>query len=118
MSGALAPKQKVKKGRPLQGYKNQPPTVTITALNTNPTENVPTPGYSAVAEDAEQGNVSNNILWRIGGSPGGTVLGQGGDVTLTFPSPPGPVALSAEITDTFGVTVTDDVTVTVLSAEA
>ena len=109
-------RQKLAKGRPLEGHSNVGPTVTITLAQTNPVVNVPTGPYQATATDAEQGDISSRIVWKISIGKGVfQTLGTGGSTSLTFDTV-GSETLYASVTDSFGATDTDSVVVTVVSA--
>lgn len=95
MSGALAPVQKVKKGRPLAGFPNTDPVVTITFAKSTVTVDVPEPSgeYTATAIDAEQGDIAASLVWttltvvagegsqivNVGGEGGGVSTGLAAD---------------------------------------
>ena len=96
----MSPHMKIKKGRPLANWPggNTPPVINITAFEVQPviTNNPFTSEYVAVATDAEQGDISANIVWTIasaiatwgrqgvdlGGSPpaNGAASGLAGDM--------------------------------------
>ena len=115
MPGAMNVRQKLAKGRPLVGHSNVGPTVTIdTPYATNPVVNVPT-RYSAVATDAEQGDISDQIVWRIRIGKGTyQILGRGRNPLITFDAT-GTETLYALITDGFGDSDSDSAFVTVVA---
>ena len=114
MSGAMAPRQKLKKGRPLAGFPNQGPTVVITSFISNPLNGVAQPPggegtYTATATDPEQGDIAAQLVWTA--STDGP-LGTGAAPSLTFTTPGGQ-NLTASVVDSFGEGANDVVAVTV-----
>ena len=70
--GHMSPKIKVRKGRPLPGWPNQVPLVTITAFDAAPSNGVPNNGFTATATDPETGqDLSANIVWTGWTASGG-----------------------------------------------
>ena len=65
----MSPHMKIKKGRPLANWPggNTPPVINITAFDAAPdiSGNPFTTEYIAVATDAEQGDISASIVWRV-----------------------------------------------------
>ena len=101
---------KLKKGRALVGHENAAPVVTITAFDATPPNGTASTVFSATALDAEQGDLSANIVWTSSGEAG--VLGIGASVTLTFVVAGGQT-VTATATDAFGTDGTDTQAVTV-----
>ena len=116
MAGAMNVRQKLKRGRPLTGHSNVAPTISIDGSSPGAVmAGVPTSGFSATVYDAEQGDISSQVVWSIptSASPAGTqVLGVGSPVALTFPNA-GVVTLTATITDSYGATAQDTTPVSV-----
>lgn len=85
MSGAMNVRQKLLKGRALIRHVNVAPTVTITAFDSLVTLNVPQKGFTVVATDSEQGDVSNQVVWTgyIGVTSGYQLVSFGRKVTLS-----------------------------------
>ena len=110
----MSPRIKLKKGRALVGHPNVDPTINITVFVGTVAVDVADGPYVAVALDAEQGDISSQIIWTIvgNGSPNAFVVATGGTVNIIFPDT-GAQTLTASITDSFGVTITDTQAITV-----
>ena len=108
MSGSLSPHMKIKKGRPLVNWPggNTPPVINITAFDAAPDipSNPFTTEYVAVATDAEQGDISANIVWNIA-----SAIATRGDqvVDLDTKSDPEPSGLANDAT-VYTATITVD----------
>ena len=112
MAGAMNVRQKLAKGRPLKGHSNTGATVTITVVPAgNPEVGTPKDGFEATAIDPEQGDISNQIVWKQLGE-GNPIVGTGTPASLTFVNS-GAGTLRAQVTDSFGVTTFDDTAITV-----
>ncbi len=116
MSGAMAPRQKLKKGRPLEGFPNQGPTVQITAFESAVTQGQASEGgeFTATATDPEQGDIASSLVWST--SLDGP-LGEGAAPILTFTTPGASQNLTAQVFDAFGEGANDVVQVTVSGGE-
>lgn len=112
MSGAMAPRQKLKKGRPLEGFPNQGPTVTITASFSPVNAGVPTESgeFTATATDPEQGDIARDLVWSTAADG---ELGEGAAPILTFTSAGEGQTLTAQVFDGFGEGANDAVAITV-----
>ena len=112
MSGAMAPRQKLKKGRPLDGFPNQGPTVIITASFSPMPQGQPSESgeFTATATDPEQGDIAADLVWST--SADGQ-LGTGPAPILTFASTGEGQALTAQVFDGFGEGANDVVFITV-----
>ena len=71
--GNMAPRQKLRVGRPLVGFPNTAPVVTITFAKTPVTvdEAQPSGEYTATAVDAEEGDISSSLVWTTLTAPAG-----------------------------------------------
>ena len=71
--GHMAPAQKVKKGRPLVGFPNTAPVVTITLAVSPQIVDVPSASgeFTATAIDAEQGDIASSLVWTTLTVPSG-----------------------------------------------
>jgi len=106
----MSPRIKLKKGRPLVGHTNVGPAISITA-NVDPVDGgVATTGFAALATDAEQGDISSQVVWS---TVADGRVGTGSPATLTFQTTGAAQVLTATITDGFGAIATDTVLVTV-----
>jgi hypothetical protein len=112
MSGAMAPRQKLKKGRPLEGFPNQGPTVIITASQSPVPQGQASEGgeFTATATDPEQGDIAASLVWST--SADGN-FGTGAAPILTFGSSGEGQALTASVVDGFGEGANDVVFITV-----
>lgn len=119
--GNMAPRQKLRVGRPLTGFSgNTAPVVTITAADATPDFGSPLGSpqglafgtYKATAVDAQQGDISASIVWSTADDG---VLGTGSTVVLTFTTTSGSpeTVLTATATDAFGASGSDTTVVTV-----
>jgi len=86
------------KGRALVGHTNTPPVVTITAFIADMTQDVPDGPFTATAFDAEQGDISDQIVWS---TVADGILGTGASVTLAFSTLNGTTPLKASVVDAF-----------------
>ncbi len=116
MSGAMAPRQKLKKGRPLEGFPNQGPTVQITAFQSLVQAGVPEASgeFTATATDPEQGDIARDLVWSTAADG---QLGEGAAPILTFTTPGASQNLTAQVFDGFGEGANDVVQVTVSGGE-
>lgn len=105
----IAPKQKVRKGRVIPGFPNENPVVEIIAFNPTPFGGEGETPYRARAFDREQGDLSENIVWS---TVADGVLGTGPNPTLNFTTG-GVQDLFAAVTDSYGYSGEDDVSVNV-----
>ena len=124
----LAPAQKIKKGRPLVGFPNTGPVVTITGFDAGPTVSVATPGFTGTAIDTEQGDISASIIWigqtslptsgfqkaltggaRVGGDPTGLVDDTVAEAYAAVFGAPAGATVPAIATFTYDLDVTFDV---------
>ena len=127
MSGAMAPRQKVARGRPLVGFPNTDPVVTITFAKSPVTVSVPQASgeYTATAVDAEQGDIASSLVWTTltvpagegfqvvnvgGGEGGGNSTGLAPD-TAGFADATNGSLLGAQVTAAGAATYDFDVTI-------
>ena len=64
----MSPHMKIKKGRPLDNWPggNTPPVINIQAgFNANPDTAIPDNSFVAIATDAQQGDISANVVWNL-----------------------------------------------------
>ncbi len=127
--GNMAPRQKLRVGRPLVGFPNTAPVVTITFAKTPVTvdEAQPSGEYTATAVDAEEGDISSSLVWttltgpagegfqvvnvggsRVGGDSTGLVADTAGTQAVDFGGAvTGGTATGLDSADTAGTQVVD-----------
>jgi len=110
----LTARMKVKKGRKLVGW-DALPIITIDTFSAFEANGVPTDNldFTGTASDAEDGNISANIIWTTVADGDVQTAGTGDAPILTFTTVGPSQVLTATITDSWGNTSTATVSVTV-----
>jgi len=104
---------KVKKGRKLNNWPEDAPTINIDTATGSVANGVTSTAFTATATDTEDGDISANVVWTTVADGNVQTGGTGGAPELEFTTVANGQTLTASITDSWGQTTIDTVLVDV-----